>query len=177
LLVFSGGCGLLLWFDPSFDRKSFGGADRLYPFLKKMLLRFFPWAALLARVCALFQPDLLFAFARKHVVIWLVVMLLYPLLSVYPQEIIFRTFIFHRYNALFPGKLAKIIVSSICFGVAHIFLANWIAPVLSTLGGLLFARTYAETSSTILVSIEHALWGNFIFTIGLGWYFYGGAIA
>jgi hypothetical protein len=78
---------------------------------------------------------------------------------------------------MFSNEAARILASGICFRLGHIFFANWIAPALSTLGGLLFARTYAKTSSTILVSIEHAHWGNLIFTIGLGWFFYGGAIA
>ena len=29
-------------------------------------------------------------------------MIFYPLVSVYPQEIIFRSFFFHRYRDLFP---------------------------------------------------------------------------
>ena len=41
----------------------------------------------------------------------------------------------------------------------------------------LFARTYAGSRSFLQAVVEHSLWGNFIFTIGLGWYFYGGAIA
>jgi hypothetical protein len=70
-----------------------------------------------------------------------------------------------------------VIASGVSFGLAHLFFANWIAPLLSSVGGILFAITYAQTSSTVLVSIEHAIWGNFIFTIGLGWYFYGGSIS
>jgi hypothetical protein len=26
------------------------------------------------------------------------------------------------------------------------------------------------------VALEHALWGNFLFTTGIGWYFYSGSI-
>ena len=68
-------------------------------------------------------------------------------------------------------------MSGFCFGLAHLFFANWIAPVLTALGGVIFARTYSRSGSTMLVSVEHSLWGNFIFTIGLGWYFYAGAIS
>ena len=42
--------------------------------------------------------------------------------------------------------------------------------------GLIFASTYAKSKSLALVTIEHGLYGNFLFFIGLGWYFYGGAI-
>jgi hypothetical protein len=176
LLVLAAGCLLVLWLDPSFDRKRLTRSDRVSPGLKQVLLTFLPWAPVLALACAFFRPDLLFAFPRDKTVTWLVVMLLYPLLSVYPQEIIFRVFLFHRYRALFAGDRVKIAASGLCFGLAHLFFGNWIAPALSSIGGMLFARTYARNDSTILVSLEHALWGDFIFTLGLGWYFYGGAI-
>ncbi|MDJ0818534.1 MAG: hypothetical protein QNJ58_20170 [Desulfobacterales bacterium] len=44
------------------------------------------------------------------------------------------------------------------------------------LGGVLFAKTYEETGSLIISGIEHALYGGFIFTIGLGKHFYYGAV-
>jgi membrane protease YdiL (CAAX protease family) len=177
LLAFAAGCLLLLWLDPTFDRRRLTRSDGISSGLKRVLLTFLPWASLLTLACAIYRTDLLFAFPRDKTLTWLVVILLYPLVSVYPQEIIFRTFFFHRYRLLFTGGRALIIASGLCFGLAHLFFANWIAPTLSALGGMLFARTYAGSDSTILVSLEHALWGDFIFTIGLGWYFYGGAIS
>ena len=177
LLAVSGLCMLLLWKDPEFDRRQLAGFNGFLPWLKGLPLTFIPPAAGLAIVCAVFRYDLLFAFPRNNTMIWLLVMVLYPLLSVYPQELIYRTFFFHRYSLLFPTQTSRIIMSGLCFGLAHLFFANWIAPVLTALGGLLFARTYARSGSTLLVSLEHSLWGNFIFTIGLGWYFYAGAIS
>jgi membrane protease YdiL (CAAX protease family) len=103
-------------------------------------------------------------------------MILYPLLSVYPQELIFRTFFFHRYRQIFRQSWVLILASGLSFGLAHLFFANWIAPTLTLLGGLQFARTYDRTNSTLQAAIEHGLWGDLIFTIGLGWYFYGGSI-
>ncbi len=43
---------------------------------------------------------------------------------------------------------------------------------------LKMARSNAPDPSSIskAVSIEHALWGNFLFTVGIGWFFYSGAI-
>ena len=177
LLLVSGVCLLLLLKDPSFDRQSLyriSGFDR---WLKGLPVIFLPCSVSLLIATAVFRPELLFAFPRNNTITWLLVMVLYPLLSVYPQEIIFRTFFFHRYHLLFPNDLSKIVVSGLCFGLAHLFFANWIAPVLSTLGGLIFARTYARSYSTIVVSLEHGLWGNILFTIGLGWYFYAGSIS
>jgi len=64
----------------------------------------------------------------------------------------------------------------VAFALAHLFFSNWIAALLSLGGGLLFARTYAHSRSTLLTTVEHGLWGDALFTIGLGWYFYGGSI-
>ena len=46
---------------------------------------------------------------------------------------------------------------------SHIFVINWVAPLLGILGGLLFALTYSKTKSLLLVSFEHALYGNTLF--------------
>ncbi|WP_423804206.1 hypothetical protein [Nitrosomonas nitrosa] len=42
-------------------------------------------------------------------------------------------------------------------------------------GGIMFAYTYHRHRSLLLASIEHALYGCFVFTIGLGWFFYHAA--
>jgi len=177
LLAVACGCTLLLLNDPSFDRRSLLRLDGFYPWLKQLPFTVLPGTAALAAGCALFRPELLFSFAREHSLIWLLVLLLYPLLSAVPQEIIFRTFFFHRYRRLFPGDVSMILTNGVCFGLAHLFFGNWFAPALTAVGGVIFARTYARSSSTLLVVIEHSFWGNFIFTIGLGRYLYTGSIA
>jgi membrane protease YdiL (CAAX protease family) len=115
-------------------------------------------------------------FPRQSLGVWLLILLLYPLLAAYPQEIIFRGFFFQRYGTLFSNQWILILVNGICFGWAHVMYANWIAPVLSTLGGMLFAYRYLKTGSLLIVGIEHGLWGNYLFTLGLGWFFYSGSI-
>lgn len=62
------------------------------------------------------------------------------------------------------------------FFLAHMLYGNWLAPVLSAFGGLLFAFRYSRSRSTIIAAIEHGLWGNYLFTVGYGWFFYSGAI-
>jgi uncharacterized protein len=106
--------------------------------------------------------------------LWAIVMLLYPLLSVYPQELIFRAYFFHRYQALFGAGWTMIAASALAFGFVHIAFGNWISVVLSTIGGFLFALTYHQSGSLFLACLEHAFFGNFIFTIGLGQFFYHG---
>jgi membrane protease YdiL (CAAX protease family) len=72
--------------------------------------------------------------------------------------------------------MALVLISGAAFGLAHIVFNNWVAPVLCAVGGVLFAHTYHKTRSLALVCLEHALYGDFVFTVGLGRYFYHGAV-
>jgi len=102
-------------------------------------------------------------------------MALYPVLSVYPQGIIYRAFFFERYRGLFPNALLLIMMSALAFSFAHIIFRNPIALSFTFIGGLLFSWRYSGTGSLFTSSLEHALYGCWMFTIGLGQYFYKGA--
>lgn len=176
LLITSAVCLVVLWRDPQFERRRLGRGTDFRSALAGILRSFLPGALVLGLLTWWLRPDLLFAFPRRDPSLWIVVMLAYPLLSVYPQEILFRTFFFHRYGDALGSTLATVLWSAFVFGLAHLFFANWIAPTLTTIGGYLFARTYQRSGSTLAAALEHALWGDFLFTIGLGWYFWGGSI-
>ena len=106
---------------------------------------------------------------RPHV--WQRVMLLYPLLSVLPQEIAYRTFFFHRYGPLFAGhRWALILINGLLFGFGHVMFGNWIAVAGTMVTGMLFAYRYDATRSLWAVWLEHTLWGWLVFTVGLGGY-------
>jgi len=99
---------------------------------------------------------------------WLVLLFVYSFFSVYPQELIYRTFFFKRYADLFKNEALLIFVNAILFSLAHLFFGSILVLVLTFLGGLLFAYTYKKTQSTLLVSIEHAIYGCWLFTVGMG---------
>lgn len=141
----------------------------------RILARFVICALLMTGATYLLQPELLFGFVRTKPQFWAVVMVMYPLISVVPQEIIFRRYIFARFERLMTPTML-ILLSGLGFGFAHIVFNNWIAPALCAVGGVMFAQTYLRTRSLALVSLEHALYGNFVFTLGLGRYFYHGAV-
>ncbi|MEM7144513.1 MAG: CPBP family intramembrane glutamic endopeptidase [Verrucomicrobiota bacterium] len=176
ILVFATGCTIALVTDKTFDRRRLWNVAGLKKELGRILLLLLVLTSVPVIYLALTEPERLFAFPRRALVTWVFVMVLYPILSAYPQEIIFRTFFFHRYRELFKSERMMIIASALAFGLAHVFLANWIAPVFATAGGLLFGWTYARSQSTLAAGLEHALWGNVLFTTGLGWYFYAGSI-
>jgi membrane protease YdiL (CAAX protease family) len=169
LLVF----GLCLWLilrDKSFDRKMF----RLNGFKawNKLLIRFLIIAALFTVYVLIFEPEKLLILPRSRLLLWVIIMIFYPIWSAYPQELIYRAFYFHRYGFLFKKKKVKILINALLFSFMHIIFNNWIAIVATFLAGLMFASTYLKSKSLMVVAIEHLLYGNFIYTIGLGNYFY-----
>ncbi len=178
LLWLVAGCALWqLLRDPRFDRTRLWNAATLAPHLAPILTIFVLVAALLWLGVRRFSPNLEWSFVRTNPVFWAIVMVAYPVLSVYPQGILYRAFFFERYATLFPGKWAMIVASAAAFAFLHIIFRNWIAVVLTFAGGLLFAARYAGTDSLFTSSFEHALYGCWLFTIGLGQYFYHGTIA
>lgn len=123
----------------------------------------------------IFYPQLFFRFPREQPRIWMLVMLLYPLLSVAPQEYLFRTFFMQRYRPLFGEGFWMVAVNALVFGWAHAFFLNWVAPLLSIPAGWLLARSWQQTRSFKRVCMEHALYGQIVFTCGIGWFFYQGS--
>jgi hypothetical protein len=141
---------------------------------KKALLRFLILAPVLTALTLILVPNRFFQFPLERPVLWLVVMVLYPLLSVIPQELLFRSFFMKRYRTLFPRAQIMIGLSGLAFGFSHLPLDNLVGPSLAALGGMIFAASHAEHRSLKWATIEHALYGCFVFTVGLGWYFYIG---
>jgi hypothetical protein len=129
----------------------------ILPQLVPVLLRDAILLILLGLAVRVFAPESLFSLVKRQPHFWALIMLLYPLLSVCPQEFLYRVFFFQRYQALFGSGRGMIAASSLC-----------------CLGGLLFSLTYQRSGSLLLASIDHALFGNFIFTIGLGQFFHHG---
>ncbi len=162
---------LILRHDPSFDSARLISWRGLRPYLPLLLLRDLMFLTLLGVAVRFFAPQLLFSFVKRAPFFWAVIMLLYPLLSVYPQEFLYRAFFFHRYQPLFGSGWTMFLASALAFGFVHIIFGNWLAVGLCVIGGFLFSSTYQRSGSLLLAFLDHALFGNFIFTIGLGQFF------
>ena len=124
-------------------------------------------------------PQHFMSLPRHNPHLWLVICVLYPLLSVYPQEVIYRFFFFEHAARILPGlRVPWLLAFNVAlFGFAHIVFGNIWAPILAAAAGLLFASTYLKSRSVMCAAFEHAWWGNLIFTIGLGPLFVGGSVA
>lgn len=110
----------------------------------------------------------LFIVVKTKPLLWLFILFFYSVFSVYPQELIYRTFFFIRYESLFKDQKLLIFINAIVFSLAHFFFQNTLVLLLTFLGGILFALTFIKTKSTLLVTIEHAIYGCWLFTVGMG---------
>jgi hypothetical protein len=130
-----------------------------------------------------YAPRLLFELVRERPLLWGLIMVLYPVLSVYPQSIVYRAFLMHRYAELAGGAYVEnrqssilIFLSAVAFAFMHIIFRNPLAVVMTFAGGLLFAWRYRRSDSLAASALEHSLYGCLLFTLGLGRYFYHGRL-
>ncbi len=122
-----------------------------------------------------YHPAWFLEFPRNRPETYRRIMLLYPLMSVIAQELVYRTFFFHRYGLLFGRAWwLAILLNGLAFGFGHIVIGTPLAIYGTAATGLLFATRYAMTRSFWAVFIEHTLWGALVFTVGLGQFFFTG---
>lgn len=168
-------CTIALRRDTQFDRSQLWRHAPLAASLPSILALFLPSALLLTFLVWKFMPAALFTLVRHRPVLWAFIMVLYPVLSVYPQGLVYRVFVMHRYRSLAPSRkkeMALILVSAVCFAMMHLVFRNWVAIALTFPGGLLFAWRQQRTRSLLTSTVEHAIYGGYLFSVGLGLYFY-----
>lgn len=198
LLGFTVFCLLFLIFDRDFQNRRLWNFRTGLREIPRILMLFVPGAAAVSLIVYLLQPgSALVAEAAEYGLIlptldpnatwlrlplhatglWLIIMVAYPIFSVWPQEVVYRAFFHHRYEPVLRAPIARILVGGLVFGFMHVVFLNWLAPAMTLVGGLLFAWTYERSRSLFAATVEHALWGCLVFTIGIGWYFYGGNVS
>lgn len=138
-----------------------------------MLARFAVFAGVLTALLWWHDPSKLFVFPRQNPRFWALVMVCYPVFSVTPQGFLYRWFYERRYAPMFP-KGVGLVVGAAVFSFAHILFRNPYALAFTFVGGLFFLGSYRATGSLVFANIEHALFGDFLFTVGWGAYFFEG---
>jgi membrane protease YdiL (CAAX protease family) len=162
---------LYLIYDPDFDRKTFFNWKQGKAELGK-LLAMFGFSAIVMLVLIWFiDASKMFLLIRTNPWLLLMISLFYPLFSVIPQGLAYRSMFFHRYGDLFPGNGLKIIFSATAFSFGHVLYKNWLVLALTFVAGLIFAYRYFKTKSLALSILEHAMYGIWLFTSGLGYFF------
>ncbi len=167
---------IVMWRMPRFSwAKLWNGKGWTLDQRKHALLRFMASTAFVIIFAAIIVPQRLFSFPLERPGVWLIVMVLYPILSALPQELVLRSFLFRRYGELFGDGKLMIAVNAFTFGFIHVMFHNWVSPLLSAVAGGLFAYSYTQHRSLKWAALEHGLYGNMVFTIGIGFYFLAGA--
>jgi uncharacterized protein len=136
-----------------------------------ILLRFIGMSILILVWIKIFSTNPLFADFNTNKKL-LLMTIIYPFSSAFPQELIFREFFFYRYKPIFQKEIVLIGVNVILFAFAHIYFANWTILIFTLIGGTIFALTYLKTKSLFVVTIEHTLFGMLILSSGLSEQFY-----
>ena len=137
-------------------------------FLKTISFRFLIIALLTTLVLYFQDKDVLFNVMLKKPGLWLKFSGIYILFSVIPQEFIYRTFFVKRYQKLIKNKTLFILINAVLFSFAHIWFQSWIVLLFTFIGSLLFTNTYLQTKSTLLIILEHSLYGVWLYTVGYG---------
>lgn len=167
--------GLSVYFyllnDPNFDQKTILNWKQGRVELGKILIMFGISAIVMLVLIWIIDSSKMFLLLRTNPWLLLMISIFYPLFSVIPQGLAYRSMFFHRYGDLFPGNALKIMSSAAVFAFAHILYKNWMVLALSFLAGLIFGYRYYKTKSLAISVLEHALYGVWLFACGLGYFF------
>jgi membrane protease YdiL (CAAX protease family) len=144
--------------------------------IMRLLLRLAVAAVVLAGGILLVAPEQFMELPKTNLRLWALVMVLYPLLSVYPQGILYRGLFYARYACLFRSERGAWLAGAAAFSLAHLVFANVWAVALTFAGGLLINRMYRRTGSLLASDLEHAAYGQIVFTTGWGRFLYHGTL-
>ncbi len=136
--------------------------------LWRIFLMVFSFAVATGLYVKYVMPEQLFSVVTNNLPLWILICFVYVFLSVIPQEFLYRVFFFKRYKSLAMPSWIFVLLNASLFSLAHLMFANTLVMILTFCGGLLFAFTYHRTQSMRLITIEHSLYGLWLFTVGMG---------
>ena len=129
-------------------------------------------AVIMLIIIYLFDHDNLFNLLKAKPLLLLMLCTFYPVFSAYGQEIIYRTFLFYRYRKLFKTDVLIVLASSVAFSFVHIVYYSHVSILLTLILGLYLAKIYLKTQSVLFAAILHGIYGDLVFIVGLGHYFW-----
>ncbi len=178
ILIFLGlSVVLFLYNDNSYNKKLYINWKKGKKYFLQMFLLFLLAAFVMVAAIWLIDSSKVFSFPRNNPEKLILLSFAYPLFSVIPQELFYRSFFFHRYSELFSSKWSLIFVNALFFSFGHIFFKSPIVMFLTFIAGLIFAYRYNQSKSLLLTVIEHTLYGVWLFISGLGVYFFALPVA
>lgn len=162
---------LFLRFDPEFDNKQFWNWKKGKPYLKRILIVFTVSATVMVGLICIIDKSKVFYLALNIPWLLLIISVFYPIFSVLPQSLIYRSFFFHRYKTLFKKDWIKIILSGFFFSLGHSLYKNLMVLGLAFIAGIIYAYHYNKTKSLAVNWLEHSIYGIWLFASGLGTFF------
>jgi hypothetical protein len=124
-------------------------------------------------LCWWLLPDRLFLLIRERPYIIPLLAVVYPVVLVLPQELIFRPLFFKRFSTLFRSESQACWANAFLFSFAHLMYFHWVVFAMTFIGSFIFARSYLRGSFPQAM-LDHSVAGLMIFASGLGWLFYSG---
>jgi len=172
---------LFLRIDPSFENRKLWNWASFKESFRQIMIVFAvggPTILLLAWVLAkhtsLMDQQGFLYIPRQYPLLMLAIIFFYPWISAYPQEITHRAFFFHRYEPILGSGRLIFVLNVLAFSWLHAPMWNVIALVMTIPAGILFAWTYRRTNSALAAGFEHAIYGVWVFFVGLGYFVYAG---
>ncbi len=164
------GFGYLLWIYFRVEKGKLNIRQRLRSrlFWRHTLIIFGLLAIVTSLYVGMLAPQHLFFVPLQKPLLFLFIIAVYTFFSVLPQGFLYRSFFMKRYGGLFQRKSILIFINGILFSLAHLFFRNTLVLVITFIGGILFAWSYLKFKSGTLVNIQHALYGNWLFAVGMG---------
>lgn len=172
---------LMLYRDPTFDNRRFWNIEGFRTNVRKILIGitiagplilFTSW--ILATHTTLLPAQGFLYLPREQPILMLAIMLFYPWISAYPQEMTHRAFLFHRYQPIIGSGFIAMSINIVAFAWLHAPMWNLIAILMTIPAGALFAWTYRRSNSVLAAGFEHAIYGIWVFFTGLGYFVYAG---
>lgn len=164
---------LILLGDPNFEKTRLFSIMCSSQFLTKLCIRFTISSLVITFFILLLLPQSIHTVQLKFSN-WISNAYNYLILSVIPQEILYRAFFFHRYPLLFKKGYNPVLLSTLTFSFAHIVYVNGMAIIVTLIGGYFFSSTYNKSRSLLITIFEHFIYGIMIFSTGIGGILSGG---
>ena len=125
-------------------------------------------------VCWLILPERLWFILIHAPHVMVGIGILYPLIQVVPQELVYRALFFERYGHMFSSQRQAIFVNAALFSFGHLMYWHPIVWIATFIGSFLFSYAYFRPRGFVQASVLHGIAGTAIFASGLGWLFYSG---
>ncbi len=161
---------ILLHFTAGFRWRDLIGPVRFLETLALGIVTFVSATAL----CWVILPERLWYILIHAPQIMIGIAILYPLIQVIPQELVYRALFFERYGHLFASQRQAIFVNAALFSFGHLMYWHPVVWIATFIGSFLFSHAYFRPRGFLQACALHSIAGVAIFASGLGWLFYSG---